>query len=222
MSEFTFLKNRLYDTDPLWQVQVTVLVALILQLALPDRLVAGPKYVLPLLEAGLLVLLIATTPREPIFRSIARRVNAVVFIALISLGNFYSLERVAHALLAGGHVTDGRTLLLASINIFITNVIIFGLWYWELDGGGPGHRRRVPMHERDFLFPQMDSPQFAPRGWQPTFIDYLYVSATNATAFSPTDTMPLSRRAKILMAVQAVASLITLALVAARAVNILS
>jgi uncharacterized membrane protein len=222
MSEFTLFKNKLHERDPLWQVHISVLVAIGLQLLLSDRFVAGPRAILPILEVILLGSLVFTTPKEPIFRSLARRVNAVAFIALISAGNIYSLARVAQDLLAGGRITNGRELIIASINIYITNIIIFGLWYWELDGGGPGHRRRVAAHERDFLFPQMATPEVAPSGWQPTYVDYLYVSATNATAFSPTDTMPLSRRAKMLMLVQSVVSLITLALVAARAVNILS
>jgi uncharacterized membrane protein len=112
----------------------------------------------------------------------------------------------------GGRISNGHELILAAMNIYITNVIIFGLLYWEMDGGGPGQR----------LAPQMAAPKLAPKGWMPTFIDYLYVSATNATAFSPTDTMPLTRRMKLLMAIQATASLITIALVAARAVNILN
>ncbi len=222
MSEFTLLRNKLHVRDPLWQVQLSLLVAIALQLVLPDKFVAGPRAILPTLEVILLASLIFTTPKEPIFRSLARRLNVVAFIALISVGNIYSLERVAQQLLAGGRITNGRELIIASINIYITNIIIFGLWYWELDGGGPGHRRRVAAHERDFLFPQMATPEIAAKNWQPTYIDYLYVSATNATAFSPTDTMPLSRRAKLLMLVQSVVSLITLALVAARAVNILS
>jgi hypothetical protein len=140
---------------------------------------------------------------------------------LIGSANLYSLARVADQLLAGGRVSNGRELLLAAVNIYLTNVIIFGVFYWELDGGGPGHRRSLSHRERDFLFPQMLTPELG-QGWHPTVLDYLYVSATNATAFSPTDTMPLTRRAKALMLVQALASLAALALVAARAVNILS
>jgi uncharacterized membrane protein len=105
--------------------------------------------------------------------------------------------------------------------IWLTNVIIFGLWYWELDRGGPG-ARCAPVHrEPDFLFPQMVNPGTAPKGWTPNFLDYLYVSFTNASAFSPTDTMPLTEMSKILMLVQSLASLLIVALVAARAVNIL-
>jgi len=213
--------NRHRDYDPVWHVQLAVALALVLQLALPDRFAAGPKYVLVALEAALLLFLVITTPRLPEFRSVARRVNALGLIALVSAANIYSLARVANELLAGGRINNGRELILASINIYLTNVIAFGLWYWEMDGGGPGRRRTLDHHERDFLFPQATMPG-ADGGWHPTFLDYLYVSATNATAFSPTDTMPLTRRAKMLMLVQALVSLVALALVAARAVNILS
>jgi len=210
-----------YQREPLWHVQIAVVVALGLQLLLPDRFISGPKYVLVVLEALLLGGLVYSTPKVPIFESVARRVNAVSLIALISIVNMYGLERVAQELLAGGRITNGGQLILAAINIYLTNVILFALWYWELDGGGPGRRLGRPHHRRDFLFPQMATPQLAVEGWRPTFFDFLYVSSTNAMAFSPTDTMPLSRRAKLLMMVQSAVSLVAIALVAARAVNIL-
>lgn len=216
------LFSTTHDRDPLWQAQLAALIALLLQFLLPDKFLGGSKMVLLVFEALLLGGLIFTTPKVPIFRSVARRLNAVTLISLVGLANIVTLERLAHFLLQGGRISNGHELILASVNIYITNVIIFGLLYWEIDGGGPGQRRKRPPQEKDFLFPQMSSPEVAPKGWMPTFIDYLYVSATNATAFSPTDTMPLTRRVKLLMTIQATASLITIALVAARAVNILS
>lgn len=212
------IKNPL---EPLWHVQLAVIGALVLQLYLPDQFVAGPRFVLPILEAILLLALVITTPRQPVFRSVLRRVNALTLVALISLANIYSLQHLVHELLAGGATNDGHALVIAAINIYLTNVIVFALWYWELDGGGHGKRAGQATPERDFLFPQMVTPAIAPRGWRPKFVDYLYVSVTNAAAFSPTDTMPLTPRAKVLMATQAFVSLITIALVAARAVNIL-
>jgi hypothetical protein len=100
--------------------------------------------------------------------------------------------------------------------------LVFALWYWELDRGGPRHRLIASTRGADFLFPQMVTPACATTGWMPRFVDYFYVAFTNATAFSPTDTMPLTPVAKMLMAVQSLTSLLTVALVAARAVNILS
>ena len=108
--------------------------------------------------------------------------------------------------------------------MWATNVIVFALWYWELDGGGPVRRAEgeAPEKNRDFAFIQMTDPEVRARGWHPHFVDYLYVAFTNASAFSPTDTMPLTRRAKLLMALQSGLSIVTLLLVAARAVNILA
>ena len=101
------------------------------------------------------------------------------------------------------------------------NVLVFALWFWELDSGGPHARCRAEEVKPDFLFPQQATPEIAEPGWRPNFIDYLYVSFTNATAFSPTDTMPLSRWAKVLMLVESAASLVLAVMVAARAINIL-
>jgi hypothetical protein len=103
-----------------------------------------------------------------------------------------------------------------------TNVLLFAVWYWEMDRGGPVTRFRHPDMLPDFQFPQMENPELAPKGWRPGFLDYLYTSLTNATAFSPTDTMPLTQTAKAVMGVQGVAALVTVGLVVARAVNILA
>jgi uncharacterized membrane protein len=216
-----FLRNKHHERDPVWHAQLAMLVAIGLQFALPDRFSVGSRYILPVIELLLLIALSVTTPKEPVFRSITRRVNAVLLIAIAAIANIYSLSQVANALLQGKNsATDGRQLIIVAINIYLTNIIIVGLWYWEMDGGGPGQRRRTDKHYKDFLFPQDQNEEKYPK-WRPTFIDYLYVSGTNAMAFSPTDTMPLSRRAKILMFVQATVSLIAIALVAARAVNVL-
>jgi hypothetical protein len=144
----------------------------------------------------------------------------VSLIALTSAVNGISLLELLHALLYGSKA-GGRPLVYASVPIWLTNVIVFGLWYWELDRGGPA-ARELPRHRRpDFLFPQMSTPGSSP-GWVPNLLDYLYTSFTNATAFSPTDTMPLTGWAKLLMMMQSLASLVTVAIVVSRAVNILS
>jgi uncharacterized membrane protein len=105
--------------------------------------------------------------------------------------------------------------------MWVVNVLLFALWYWQLDGGGPTSRPRCAPAERDFLFPQQTEPALLERGWRPLFLDYLYMSFTNASAFSPTDTLPLSRWAKMLMLVQSALSLALAVMVVARAVNIL-
>ena len=118
-------------------------------------------------------------------------------------------------------IVDARSLLLSGGSIWITNVVIFGLWFWELDRGGPGKRAEAVEPFPDFMFPQMSDPRFAPSDWHPNFFDYLYTSFTNASAFSPTDVMPLSRWAKMLMLIQSMTALLIVGLVVARAVNIL-
>jgi uncharacterized membrane protein len=140
---------------------------------------------------------------------------------MVSLANVASLALLLVTLLNGSQ-RAGTQLLFAATQIWFTNVLVFALWYWELDRGGPSARMRRNHREPDFLFPQMSTPGAAPAGWTPRFPDYLYVAFTNATAFSPTDTLPLTVWAKLLMLVQSFASLLTVALVAARAVNILS
>ncbi len=209
------------DQDPIWHVQLTVLLALLLQITLPDKFVAGPRFALPILEALLVISLFATSKKIGLINPIFRKVNASTLILLIATANIFALQRLAHQLLIGGKVSDGHGLILTAVNIFFTNIIVFGLLYWEIDAGGPIKRLVTDIRDRDFSFPQMQNPELAPINWRPNFIDYLYVSATNATAFSPTDTMPLTRLAKLFMLLQSLISLTTLALVASRAVNIL-
>lgn len=216
-----FLRNKHSPSDKLWHVQLTVIALIALQLALPYKFSPVAHYAVPLIEVVLLVALTYTTPKEKVFKSIARRINVVLLIAIATLANGYALLTAADDLLKSGSTANGRDLILAAINIYLTNIIIFGLWYWEMDGGGPGERQRVSRYDQDFLFPQNQNESYKHPDWKPAFADYLYVSSTNSMAFSPTDTLPLSRRAKMLMLLQATVSLITIALVAARAVNIL-
>jgi len=221
--------------EPYWQATVAVLIALLLYVTLPDRLALpiGPqrfwavtRWLIPALELLLVVPLAIVTPRDHVDMPGWRRPMALTLVGLIIFANGISLVLLVDALLHSSH-TGGQPLLLAAFGIWLTNVIVFGLWYWELDRGGPearrraGHRYIMP----DFLFPQMTEPLGHDSGrqqWMSEFMDYMYVALTNATAFSPTDTLPLTSRAKALMAVQALVSLVTIGIVAARAVNILS
>lgn len=216
-----FLRNRNRHYEPVWHLQLIVLAAIGLQLILPTPYVFFSRWILVTAEVLLLIALSFTTPKERIFRSISRRINVFLLVIAIGLTNLYALLRVADKLLSPGQIQNGRDLILAAINIYLTNIVIFALFYWEMDGGGPGQRLSAEGHEQDFLFPQEQNQDYKHPQWRPTFVDYLYVSSTNAMAFSPTDTMPLSRRAKLLMLGQATISLVAIALVAARAVNIL-
>jgi uncharacterized membrane protein len=202
-------------------VQLTVLAAIALQLALPARLTIGPIWLLPSLEGGLLVGLLFATPKELEHElHPRRRAFAITLVGIVSAANIFSLAALAHYLLHH-QVQEGYKLIVAGTLIWLTNFLLFGIWYWELDRGGPGRRAAGRDGAPDFLFPQMTDDAVEPIDWRPLFLDYLYVSLTNATAFSPTDTMPLSRPCKVVMGIQSVVSLVTLGLIVSRAVNIL-
>ncbi|HTH72285.1 MAG TPA: hypothetical protein VL737_02885 [Candidatus Pristimantibacillus sp.] len=210
-------RDKHHEVDPLWHVQLVLLGTIILQLALPDSLTLLPRYVLPALELVCMVALQFVTPKKAVFESSLRRVVILALIVAVLLANVSSLELVLTALFSTGK-NDAPHLLLAAVDIYITNLVMFALFFWEMDNGGPGLRRGNGDETRDFLFPQQSAGH---RKWFPTFFDYLYVSSTNATAFSPTDTLPLSRRAKFLMSIEALVSLLIVVLVTARAVNVL-
>ena len=200
-----------------------VLAALLLDLFLPARLTIGPSWLLPSVEGALLCALVVASPHPKVRHSPLRRRVAIALIGLVSAVNLFSLVLLIHFLLQGSK-ESGRSLVFSGIALWATNVLLFGLWYFELDRGGPVARALDEPDYADFLFPQMssDAAKYAPPNWAPRLVDYLYTSFTNATAFSPTDTMPLTAAAKWLMSVQALGSLLTIGLVVARAVNILN
>jgi hypothetical protein len=142
--------------------------------------------------------------------------------ALLSLANAWSVTRLVVGLVNGTEGNSAGSLLITGGMIWLTNVIVFALWYWEFDRGGPAARAHADRVYPDFQFVQMATPQLAPPDWEPAFADYLYLAFTNAAAFSPTDVLPMSRWAKMGMTLQAAISIVTVALVVARAVNILS
>ena len=199
-----------------------VAVGIAAQTLLSAQLVPGPRLLLPAIEAVLLLGLVAADPNRLTAESKDLRLLSIGLIVVVALANAAALIRLVDQLVGGKG--SGRELLAAAAGVWLTNVIVFGLAFWELDRGGPLGRagaRAAPQHP-DLWFPQDgDAKDATPAGWQPVFVDYLFVSLTSATAFSPTDTMPLTPRAKLLMGAQAVISLLTVGLVAARAVNIL-
>lgn len=206
--------------ETVWPAQVSVLAAIALQLLLPERLTVGPTWLLPALEIVLLGGLAIATPRQLQHEHRNRRRAALGMTAVVSAANIASLVLLSRELLRHGS-PNGRELITSGALIWLTNVIIFGLWYWETDRGGPGVRAAGHDQAPDFLFPQMSDDRIEPVNWRPQFIDYLYVSLTNAAAFSPTDTLPLTPRAKSIMGIQSLVSLVTIGLVVSRAVNIL-
>jgi hypothetical protein len=206
-----------------WPVTVTTLVAVGLQMAVPDRLVlVHPSWVLPAVQGVLIAVLAVANPHRIDKESKALRWLALTFAGLLSLSNLWSLARLAFGITTGTTGTTPAHLLITGALIWLTNVIVFGLWYWEFDRGGPVARARNDKQYPDFQFVQMVSPpSMVPPDWEPHFLDYLYLGFTNAAAFSPTDVMPLSRWAKIAMTAQSAISIVTVALVVSRAVNIL-
>jgi hypothetical protein len=196
----------------------------------------GPRWLAPTVEIIMLVPLSVATAWTQVqagraeadhewhlighYRVWIRRA-AITLTMITSLINCGALFELVKALLTG-HGSAAVTLLVDVLNIWATNVIIFALWFWSTDRGGPPTCGLVDRAHADFLFPQMTLSDQELSNWTPGFVDYLFLAFTNATAFSPTDTLPLSQRAKLLMMAQATISLLTVALVAARAVNILA
>jgi uncharacterized membrane protein len=206
--------------ESFWPAQLTVLATVVVQLALPQRLTAGPTWLIPAVETTLLVGLSLATPHQLVREHPRRRRATLAITALVSGANVFSLVELTHYLLHHD-VSNGSELIGAGVLIWLTNFLIFALWYWELDRGGPGRRAAGHDAAPDFLFPQMSDDRIEPLDWRPRFIDYLYVSLTNNTAFSPTDTMPLTPMAKSVMGVQSLVSVVTVGLIVSRAVNIL-
>jgi uncharacterized membrane protein len=213
--------RRLTDGESTWPVRIAVLAATALQVALPNRYEIPPTWLLPTIGVLLALGLSVAHPKRITRHTPQLRLVSIMLIAVITLANAGSAGRLIAALLNGTAHEGAKTLLLTGGAIWSTNVIVFGMWYWNLDRGGPAARAQALKTYPDFLFPQMTSPELSPPDWQPEFIDYVYLSFTNAAAFSPTDILPLARWAKMTMMLQSVVSLATVVLVIARAVNVL-
>lgn len=215
------LLARLNRLDPYWGAQLVILAAILLDLSL-DRKVAviHPTWVLPALEGVAVLALALASPHPRMRHTPLRRRLSLVVIGVVSAANSVSLVLLCIALLHH-HAENGPSLLGSGLILWATNVLLFGVWFWMLDRGGPVARAGDDAAPPDFLFVQMSQPDYAPPNWRPRLVDYLYTSFTNATAFSPTDTMPLTPTAKWMMAGQSLTALVTVGLVVARAVNIL-
>lgn len=200
---------------------MSVVVAVALQVSLPEHLVGLTGWILPGLELALFAVVLVANPGRISRESAVLRGVSLGLIAVISIANAWSVGLLVDWLVTGSGGADAAELLRAGASIWLTNVIVFALWYWELDRGGPAARAVGRRELPDFEFVQMTEKSLAPADWEPRFVDYLYLSFTNATAFSPTDVMPLSRWAKLTMMLQSAVSLVTVALVVARAVNAL-
>ncbi|MBV8345464.1 MAG: hypothetical protein JO190_10830 [Candidatus Eremiobacteraeota bacterium] len=219
--------------EPRWHASLAVVAAMLLYITLPPRLTIGPVWAAPAIVLLLLIPLSIFVPR----RHRETRRTRFWSILLIAIVNFFNLASVL--LLVGGLFRPEKAvlhsaamLLRTGAQVWATNILVFSLWFWELDGDGPDARAHASsatqFENADFLFPQMQMALAGgedlciDRNWKPQFLDYLYLAFTNSTAFSPTDTMPLSRWAKVLMTVEALISLITIAIVVARSINAIS
>ncbi len=205
-----------------WPMALVLAIAMVLPFLLPSQFSLAPPWVIPVVEALLLAALVTADPGLIDRRSTLVRVLSLGLVAILVLGATAVTARLVIDLIRGGPETNspGQLLRIGAV-VLVYVVITFAFLYWELDSGGPECRARETRRFPDFAFPEHLNPHVAKPGWRPEFFDYLYLAFTNATAFSPTDVMPLARWAKLAMAVQAIACLAVLGLVIARAVNIL-
>jgi hypothetical protein len=207
--------------DPIWQLQGGVIAIIVLQYFTNSSFLPYDKSVIILFEAIVLFALAIVTSDGYHRVSQARRTLAMTLITLVAAINIFSLIFLVEALLFGNtRNVNGHDLLFNGMTIYITNIFMFALLYWEMDGGGPDHRV-VSERKRDFLFPQLIHKAIAAPHWLPGFMDYLYLSTTNVTNFASADTIPISHRAKLLMMIQALVSVIAVVLVAARTIGVL-
>jgi hypothetical protein len=204
-------------TEPRWPAILALLAAGGLHFIIPAPLRFGQEW---LLLAVVTVLLIPTVVAHRIGRKLLNRVLGHLVLSIVTASMIWSLALLIRRLPL--HLDPPQALLRAAAALWVVNMLVFASWYWRLDAGGPSQRDLRDAHEEGaFLFPQMITPWDSDKNWRPGFVDYLFLAFNTSTAFSPTDVPVLSRWAKLMMMVQALISLATVALLAARAVNIL-
>lgn len=210
------------DPEPRWPALLAVLAVVGLYAALPATLVGGPRWLIPSL---VLVLLVPTAITHYIGNHSLHQILGYILNGVVTVAMIWSLTLLVRVLLTHGITPE--QLLISAASLWVSNILIFASWYWRLDGGGPHQRDLTPGHtDGAFLFPQMMMHPEAKlaageHDWEPNFVDYLFLAFNTSTAFSPTDVPVLSRWAKILMMIQALISLLVVALLAAKAINIL-
>ena len=214
--------NQIRRIESRWLVTLAVIAVFVLLLLLPARVRVFPIWVgcalVSALIAPMVALSLATDKRRWLhIESIA----TLVFIVITGFALLYNLQFLLSQMVRGEVKLTGFTLLTSSIAVWATNVLIFSLVYWRIDRGGPEARANQATPKPDWLFPQQTVPELAPNGWCPSFIDYFFLAFCTGTAFSPTDALPLTSRAKALMMLESVLSLVTIITVLARAINIL-
>jgi uncharacterized membrane protein len=206
-----------------WPMALAVVIAIGLTSLLPKSVRLGPNWLIPVIESLLLVVLIVKDPGRIDRRSQVLRGFSIALVSVLLVTALSFTVRLISELITGGPTTNSAgTLLLAGNAVWVSNNIAFALLYWELDSGGSAARAHRMRPRADFAFPQQLNPQPGWEDWRPRFVDYLYLGFTNATAFSPTDVMPLAPWTKMTMLVQSLVSLTILGLIIARAVNVLT
>jgi uncharacterized membrane protein len=207
--------------EPRWPMATAVLAATILYVGTPHRGRVPGWWIFPIVQLVLLGLLIAQDPGRIDRRSPRLRRLMVALLVVMTGGTVLGVVVLAYDILVAARGVTATVLLGRGAAIWVANVIIFSLWYWEFDRGGPAERAAGAPVAPSFAFPENATPELAPAGWRPAYPDYLYLAFTNATAFSPTDTLPVRRWAKLTMMVQSALSLVIAILVIARAINVL-
>jgi hypothetical protein len=201
---------------------LAVVVSIVLVSIAPESGRIVPWWVYPTIELALLIALIVGDPGRIDRRSVAMRRLTIALITVMTIGTFVALTVLSVDIIASVKGVTATSLLGRGAALWVTNVIVFSLWFWALDRGGPAERAAGAGVPLSFAFPENAMPEFAEDGWTPMYPDYLYLSFTNATAFSPTDTMPVRTWAKMAMMVESTVSLITAILVVARAINVIA
>jgi len=207
--------------EPRWPMATAVVAATVLYVGTPHGGRVPGWWIGPVLQLGLLGILIAQDPGRIDHRSPTLHRLTVALLVVMTTGTVLAVVVLAHDILVALKGVTATVLLGRGAAIWVENVIVFSLWYWQFDRGGPAERAADVPVPPSFAFPENATPELAPAGWRPTYPDYLYLSFTNATAFSPTDTLPVRRWAKLTMMVQASLSLVIAILVIARAINVL-
>jgi hypothetical protein len=211
--------------EPRWPVALTlaafIAISVVLRVVQPHREKLGPVWLIPAVEVALLLILIAADPATVSGRRRWLRPLSIALVGMLAAAALLSTVVLIVQLVQGGEVTNEASSLLASgAVVWLGNCLVFGLLYWLLDSGGPYARYVGERPHLDFAFTQHMSPELAPPGWRPHYVDYFILGLTTSTAFSPTDVMPLARWAKLTMALQSLISLTVVGLVIARAVNV--
>jgi hypothetical protein len=211
-----------FHVGPRWPGALTILAVVFLLAALPGRISLFPKWVSYVLGAVVLAPMVGTalTTHKGRWLRIERTIT-LLFCLVVGVGVPLDLALLVRAMVLRPAEISGLQLLASSIGVWVTNVLAFSLVYWQIDRGGPAARASKACVRPDWLFPQEGAPQDVAPDWRPMFVDYIFLGFSTATAFSPTDALPLTARAKVLMMLESSISLVTIVIVASRAINIL-